>query len=524
MCGIVAVIGPGKEDAQAIARRLLARIKHRGDPELHGEMRSGSSWVIGTNRLAIVSSPSFTQPIDSSDKSITLAYNGEIYNYKALRRQFNLHAAVDIWEGDGPTLAEILALKGEDAVSDLDGMFALIWVNHRSSEVHVARDRMGIKPLYFTWAGDRVLFASEIKALAPEQNVREIQKISPGTSVSFRTSLSAPVEFLRECVYFDLFHERKPRESSELLPALDSSVRLQCAYSGQIGVYMSGGVDSGAVYGLAKRHAEDIVPLVLTRAGGSDGGVAISLCKEMGDSPVVGDCPSEQDLFSSVRETIRISESFEPNVVRQSTLQLQIAKLAVVAGVRVVLCGEGADELFCGYPDFVNRLEDWQALRISFLQSLERTQLQRVDRASMSVTTEVRVPYLCNDVIEIALSIRERSKFLLESESSGRDNKRCLRGALGGVIPDWIRLRPKVVLSEGLGLGSNHPTNGMFSEYVKGVITELQFREIQNEFSEWKLKTHEEAYYFSIFQEFQYSKASFMKNRVRANLVPSVGG
>lgn len=149
--------------------------------------------------------------------------------------------------------------------------------------------------------------------------------------------------------------------------------------------------------------------------------------------------------------------------------------------------------------------------------------MQRVDRASMSVTTEVRVPYLCNEVIEIALSIRERNEFLLESESSGRDNKRCLRAALSGMIPDWIRFRPKVVLSEGLGLGSNHPTNGMFSEYAKDAITESQFREIQNEFAEWKLKTYEEAYYFSIFKEFQYTKASFMKQRVRANLVPSLG-
>lgn len=297
MCGIVAVIGPGKEDAQAIARRLLARIKHRGDPELNCEMRSGSGWVIGTNRLAIVSSPSFAQPIDSSDKSITLAFNGEVYNFKNLQRQFNLHADADIREGDGPTLAEILAHMGEGALPHFDGMFALVWVNHRSSEVCVARDRLGIKPLYFAWDGDRVLFASEIKALAPEQDVCEIQEVSPGTSVSFRTSPSNPARLLRKKAYFDLVRERMPRGPSELLSALDSSVRLQCAYSGRIGVYLSGGVDSAAVYGLAKRHSEDIVPLTLTRAEGSDGVFALRLCKEMGDSLVTSDCPSEQDLF-----------------------------------------------------------------------------------------------------------------------------------------------------------------------------------------------------------------------------------
>jgi asparagine synthase (glutamine-hydrolysing) len=485
-------------------------------------MASGSAWVFGTNRLAIVSSQDSKQPIDSSNREITLAFNGEIYNYKSFWRNDELRINRACDDGDGPTVAEVLAIRGEGAIRDLDGMFALLWVDHRSSVLYAARDRVGIKPLYYAWADDRVLFASELKSLVAEETVHEVQEVEPGTVLALRISTTCRPVFLRERRYFDFRESRSPREPGELLQALDESVKLQCAYSGRIGVYLSGGVDSGGIYGLAKRHAASLVPLILTRSGGPDGEFAIRQSKELGDDPVIGRCPSEYDLFSSVRETIRVSESFEPNVVRQSSIQLHIAKLAVLAGVKVVLCGEGADELFCGYPDFLNRCEDWQDLRLSFLQGLERTQLQRVDRASMSLTTEVRVPYLCNDVIEIALSIYDRDEFILEGAEPGRDNKRCLRAALAGLIPDWVRLRPKVVLSEGLGLGSNHPSKGMFSQFVHASITESHFLEIQMQFSEWHLKSPEEAYYFSIFEDFKYSKAKFMTRRVRANLVPSI--
>jgi asparagine synthase (glutamine-hydrolysing) len=215
---------------------------------------------------------------------------------------------------------------------------------------------------------------------------------------------------------------------------------------------LSGGLDSSGIYALAKRYHNDVVPLILDRDGSSDGLAAKRLVSEIGGFPEVGTCPNEDELFDRVHDTIRIVESFEPNLVRQTSIQRHIAALAVRRGIKVILCGEGADELFCGYPDFWPSGDQWHALRIAFLRDLHRTQLQRVDRMSMWVTTEVRVPYLAVPVVALALANRRRHSFLDDTEAPAA-NKQLLRDALQDVLPEWARVRAKVVLSEGLAFG-----------------------------------------------------------------------
>jgi asparagine synthetase B (glutamine-hydrolysing) len=139
----------------------------------------------------------------------------------------------------------------------------------------------------------------------------------------------------------------------------------------------------------------------------------------------------------------------------------------------------------------------------------------------MWFTTEVRVPFLCNRVIDWALGNLEQNIYL-DERMGHRGNKLCLRAALNGIAPDCVRRRRKVVLSEGVGLRGNDPERGMFRRFADLSIGQKRAYEIRAAFPDWHLTTDEESFYFEVFHSFGYSKASFMKDRVRANIVHPV--
>nr|VFK04117.1 MAG: Asparagine synthase [Candidatus Kentron sp. H]VFK06977.1 MAG: Asparagine synthase [Candidatus Kentron sp. H] len=201
-------------------------------------------------------------------------------------------------------------------------------------------------------------------------------------------------------------------------------------------------------------------------------------------------------------------------------MQRIIAGAAKDAKLKVILCGEGADELFCGYPDFTASGEQWKHLRIEFLADLNRTQLQRVDRMAMHFTTEVRVPFLDGRLVKAVLRERRENAFL-NKNSGAVEAKTILREALYGVVPDMARLRPKVVLSEGVGLRGNAPKDGLFAKLAGKTIKPAEAMEIRHAFPEWNLTSSEDAYYFREFHRLGYSKAHFMQRRVRANVLHS---
>jgi asparagine synthase (glutamine-hydrolysing) len=527
MCGIAAIIGGSSPTGNIAVRRrlsgILSRIAHRGQPNHQAEIATGPGWAVGTNRLAITSDADYPQPILSPDRNITLVFNGEIYNHKLLASEYGVSTSFVAREGDGAVAAAVLSRDGIQGLGRLDGMFAIVWIDTASKEAVIARDHIGIKPVYYAVADGMILVASEIKGLAAERTVSEIMTVQPGSfvRVAFDGGEVRVIEDTRW--FFDLRSMPQSRVATkDLRRLLHDAVRLQSAYPGPIGVYLSGGIDSSGIYAIARQYHSNVVPLILDSKDGPDGTNAKRLINEIGGDPVIELCPPEEDLFAQVLDTIRIVESFEPNVVRQSSVQRYIAGLAAHQNIKVILCGEGADELFCGYPEFWDRLSDWNDLRLSFLRDLHRTQLQRVDRMSMNITTEVRVPYLAPPIIQAALSNKERNSFL-RSTGSQRVNKAWLRQALKDVLPQqWIRYRPKVVLSEGVGLGGNQPDTGMFRRLADSAITDKEAQEIQFAFPEWNLRTKEEALYFKMFESFGYAKARFMQRRVAANSVNSI--
>jgi len=505
-----------------IVGRVLDRIRHRGTPDCQHEIGSFEGSTLAANRLPIISSPFQSQPVYSSDKSTALVFNGEIYNHRQLGRSVAVPNSGPDKGGDGPALAALLSARGPHGLPDLEGMFAIVWVDKSRQRAYAARDFVGIKPLYYAWCDSSLLFASEIKALADEDKVTEIHEVNPGTYVEIGWDAHGKPRFIGENTYFHASNiVSEPTTIPAIREGIEKAVDLCVNYGGKVGVYLSGGVDSSGVYAIAKRFHPSVTALVLNGPKGIDGPVARRFVRSLGEEPVTRNCPNEEELFALIQDTIRITESFEPNVVRQSSVQRYIALLAKDAGIEVILCGEGADEIFCGYPEFSAMDVRWHEMRLKFLHDLSRTQLQRVDRMSMWLTTEVRVPYLFKALILLALAQRAKD-FFLRIVDGELTNKFCLRQSLAGYVPEEIRWRPKVVLSEGVGLGGNDPATGMFSSLVNAQMSSGEFLNIQEAFPRWHISTREEAYYFQFFHQMGYSKAKFMQRRVFANVTNSM--
>jgi len=489
--------------------KSLNRITHRGHAKSLFEMEIWENVGLGCHRLPFTSNDE-SQPVTSSSGRFKVLLNGELYN---LHPQYSRAKS----QSDTKRFSELLDKHGIEALSHLDGMFALVVLDTGRRRLYFARDRLGIKPLYYAQSDDAIIASSEIKGISHFSKFDDIFHVEPGTviSICIDTFEMRTHKFTSENSSIEL----EAREySSALIEALRKSVQNCTSDRKKYGIFLSGGVDSSLIYALAHEAGRDVVPIVLGSKTADDRNEAIALSHEFGQEPYKILCPPESDLFRTIHTTIRTIESFEPNLVRQSSLSMLLGQGAQAMGLDVVLCGEGADELFGGYPELVHS-EYFETDRQKFLKDLHRTQLQRVDRTAMAHTVEVRVPFLSNDVINLALAPSFSKSQVNPSAVPGRRSKVLLRAAARNVLGDRIRWRQKTVLSEGAGLRGNHPTEGMFADIFQnglpGHLTEVE----DEDMLQWSLRSKEECFYFNIFKQYGYTKYVGGKTRVFANAV-----
>lgn len=510
MCGIAALVSNQFPPNEVTLLRMLSRIAHRGEPRFQNEIYVEKNVVLGCNRLAFTSGDEPQPAISPSGRYVVLL-NGEIYDF---------HAQLDEDQvvSDTSKLAEYLDASGMGELETLDGMFALIILDRDEQTVYAVRDRLGIKPLYISVCSNCVLMASEMKALSDLQEVNSYTHIEPGEIVSI--NLADLVVKKRK--YVNIHQERynpnpdiKHEIICDLRQALINSVRAQTVDQNAYGLFLSGGIDSGALYCILKSLNRVVIPIIIAGAEASDLAYARKLCEEYDDDLIIVPCPTEKTLLNLAHHIVRQVESYEPNIIRQSAVSFYLSLGASVSGLKAIICGEGADELFGGYPEMVGK--DFNNTRKRFLDDLHRTQLQRVDRTSMSFTTEVRVPYICNDIIAGVLT--EEAVTLHNSllSQSPETSKPLLREVLRGVVPEFIRNREKVVLSEGAGLGGNDPISGMFAEIFRSQSFEGLLETVRTRHPDWPIRSTEEAYYFQFFAALGYHKYEYSKTRVFAN-------
>ena len=504
MCAIAGCFSFQNLDPKPLVHQMLEGMLHRGY-SFFEMSQPDPSMCLGANRLEIVDRPNGKQPIPSWDKRFHVVLNGEIYNYQALRKRLLQQGCLFKTETDTEVIANAISAWGIDkTLNEISGMFAFGAWDNQEKILYLARDPLGIKPLYMASLKQGFYFASEIKGLNRAVSGEFIEYLSPGTLAIIKT------QGKKEFKSFFSLPEKLPVSNSKaeditperLRSLISEAVQKRVNTDLPVAVLLSGGIDSSIIFYEAQKFHQDVTPFVIGDEKAEDVISAKKFCKELGKK--IHHIPfSVNDALSLIEETIEVIETFEPNHIRAGVASLALAKAIHAEGFRIALCGEGADELFAGYPEFILAAskgiskEEILEQQLNFIKDLHRTQLQRVDRTGMANTLEIRTPFLDKEIIKLALKLPFSYK-LREITSGVWTNKWILREAYRGILPDWLVDRPKCVLSEGAGLGANGP-EGPFHEYAHKVMKPDEVIRLQKEFPEYDIKNAEEALYFSIF-------------------------
>ena len=433
MCGIAGVI---QQPASQTVETMLKTILHRG-PDGHGVI-DVSNGTLGHVRLAILDVEGGHQPMSYQDTSIV--FNGEIYNYRELQQKYLPDQPLKT-HSDTEVLIHLYRQLGPEFVRLLDGMFA--FVIHHKGEFLMARDPLGIKPLYYGSSpdGQHFYFASELKAL--RGCVQDIHEFPAGYWHHSEQGWHR---------YYNIHGTIQPFDGTEadalslIRSTLKDAVQKRLLADVPVGVSLSGGLDSSIVSMLACEDTEQLHSFAVGVEGSED----LAASRQMSDFLDTHHHQlvyTEADMVKALPEVLFYLETFDPALVRSAIPNYFLAKL-VSEHVKVFLTGEGADEIYAGYEylsDFTNP-ESLQGEMIGVTEALHNTNLQRADRMSMAFGLEARVPFL--DVKSVALALGFPPAWKLRKE---RVPKHLLRQAFVNDLPENIVNRPKQKFSKGAG-------------------------------------------------------------------------
>ncbi len=443
MCGIALIVGPGPD--YGLFRHMLDSLAPRGEIE---EIATGDGLLAGTQRLCIVDRDRAVQPWLSSGGRWLLCYNGEIFNYRQLRAELINLGREFCSESDTEVVLEAFLTWGERAVGRFRGEFAFAIADRASGRTYLARDPVGVKPLYWSSRDRRLHIASEVKALVPVGS--PVSEVPPGHH-GWAGPAAAPVlvpyvDLLRLGADQALIED--PAEGIKLLRLLlEDSIRARVDTDLTVGVILSGGLDSSIVLAHVRDMHPDCVALTIGAPGSEDLQFARRLTADLGVPHEVIEIRPGDIRGDDVREAIRMSELTEYGDIINAVVSVPLFARARALGLKVLLTGDGSDELFGGYPMY-DRIETSASrqLFIHMIGNLYRTELQRVDRVSMGNGVEARVPYLDLSLIELAMRLPVSLKV------RDGEEKWIVRQAFADVLPDYITGRPKNPMSHSSGL------------------------------------------------------------------------
>jgi asparagine synthase (glutamine-hydrolysing) len=443
MCGIALIVGRHAE--LSVFRGMLAAMASRGDVT---ETLVVEGLLVGTRRLPIVDREHAVQPWLSADREWLLCYNGEIFNHRELRADLLAIGRPLRTESDTEVVLEAFLAWGESALHRLRGEYAFAIVHRASGRTYLARDPLGVKPLYWSRHGGRLHVASEVKALVPIGTA--IAEVPPGHHGWARPDTDpelAPYVDLQR-LGDDQIPLDDPDEAAKLVrTVLRDSIRVRVDTDLPVGVILSGGLDSSLTLMHVKEFHPDCVAFTIGAPRSEDLTYARRLAADLGVPHEVIELQPRDLRLADVREAIRISELSEYGDIINAVVSVPLFRRVRECGVKVVLTGDGSDELFGGYPMYHH--SDGDAARQLFLhkiRNLGRTELQRVDRASMAYGVEARVPFLDLAVVELAMRLP------LDLKLRNGVEKWIVRQAFADVLPDYIRSRPKNPMSHSSGL------------------------------------------------------------------------
>lgn len=519
MCGISGVVGPIA--SEKFLEQLLNPISHRGEILHRYEMLIRPGIAIGTHRLAIVDETLGRQPIQDNIRNVFCVFNGEIYNHLALREELSLYHRFES-KCDSEVVLHAYSQWGNKFTNHLDGKFAICIVDEGRNSLILARDRMGVKPLYYADYKDSVLFSSELKSFSNiDDCFLEIQELEPGCIwengeikryFTLEKFARDPLPNCSKQMYQDGLKNHLINAVSKRIPK--NAEKVACL--------LSGGIDSSVITYLASQKHPHVIAYTLAAPDmlSEDLQAAKTLCSYLNLEHIVVS-PSVQEMQEFyLKKGVCMTESFEPILVRNAVSYHFVCRQIVKDGFKYCLNGEGADELFGGY-DFVKEvpLDQQDDLIWHSLSIIHKTYLQMADRASMYSTLEARVPFLDKDLVDYCLSLPS------EARISGEKNKVYLRELFDKELPKNIVYRRKTGMNEGAGFGVNaskdsiyyNSVNFYYKQHPERFNEDLALCKEVNLFKEIDLTEIEEIYNFARYSELNYTRLKGAAIRLQLN-------
>lgn len=519
MCGIVAVLDIAPEDVAGLRSQVLKmsdKLRHRG-PDWSG-IYTGTKAILAHERLSIVDPQSGGQPLKSKDEKTILTVNGEIYNHLAIREQLKNEYEFQT----GSDCEVILALyrkKGIHFLEDLNGIFAFVLYDEEKDEYLIARDPIGVIPLYIgTDSKGRVMVASELKAL--EGYADHYEPFLPG-HYYYSKEKKLTRWYTRDWMEYDAVKDN-PASVSDLRTALEAAVQRQLMSDVPYGVLLSGGLDSSIISAIAKKYASKRIenngkteawwPQLHSFAVGLKGAPDLIAAQKVAD--YIGTVHHEinytiQEGLDAIRNVIYYIETYDVTTVRASTPMYLLARVIKSMGIKMVLSGEGADEVFGGYLYF-HKAPDAKSFHEETIRKISKLYLYDCLRANKSLSAwgvEGRVPFLDKEFLDVAMRLNPKAKM-----APGKViEKKILREAFADMLPKEVVWRQKEQFSDGVGYSWIDSLKQLTSE----MVSDEDMARASERFPIQTPMNKEEYYYRSIFEELFPSKSAALS-------VPSV--
>ena len=504
MCGIVAILNV-KEQTQALrdkALKMSQKIRHRG-PDWSG-IYCGGSAILAHERLSIVDPESGGQPLFSPDRKQILAVNGEIYNHQEIRRRFA--GAYDFQTGsDCEVILALYRKKGINFLEDLSGIFAFVLYDEERNEFLIARDPIGVIPLYIGYDADGTVYvASELKAL--EGQCERFEPFLPG---HYYWSKEPGMKRYYQRDWFDYEAVKDNSASVEAIrDGLTAAVKRQLMSDVPYGVLLSGGLDSSVISALAEKFSEHRIeddsktkaywPRLHSFAVGLKGAPDLAKAKLVAD--YIGTVHHEinytiQEGLDAIRDVIYFIETYDVTTVRASTPMYLLARVIKSMGIKMVLSGEGADEIFGGYLYFhkAPTAKDFHEETVRKLGKLHLYDCLRANKSLSAWGVEGRVPFLDKEFLDVAMRTNPEAKMCPGTTIE----KKIVREAFADLLPDEVAWRQKEQFSDGVG----YSWIDTLKEITSKAVTDEQMAHAAERFPINPPKNKEEYYYRSIFAE-----------------------
>jgi asparagine synthase (glutamine-hydrolysing) len=518
MCGIVCAfdIKSNQQDLRSVVLKMSKKVRHRG-PDWSGIFYSDKA-ILAHERLSIVDPQSGKQPLYSQDRNLVLTINGEIYNHQEIRKRYE-NSWQFLTKSDCEVILPLYHEKGPAFIEELNGIFAFALYDKEKDCYFIARDHIGIIPLYIGWDSFGNFFvASELKALEGVCNI--IKEFLPGHYLYSREGVMKKW-YKRDWMDYEAVKENQT-SISDLRDALEAAVHRQLMSDVPYGVLLSGGLDSSVISAIAKKFAPRRIetqdkaeawwPQLHSFAVGLEGSPDLAAARKVAKH--IGTIHHEinftvQEGLDAIRDVIYHIETYDVTTIRASTPMYLLARVIKSMGVKMVLSGEGSDELFGGYLYF-HKAPDAKSFHEETVRKISKLHLYDCLRANKSLAAwgvEGRVPFLDKEFMDVAMRLNPEDKMIKD----GKIEKWVLRKAFEDYLPESVAWRQKEQFSDGVGYSWIDTLRDITSKKV----TDEQLANARFRFPINPPLSKEEYYYRTIFSEHFPSDSA-------ASCVPSV--